>query len=173
MKNGGHIFLHKFNSQKPRFINVHHIIAGAGIPIDLVLDHCSTIGAPNTLDMDVLNIPGDRLDLWIINSTAEMTHEETKKLGSTPEYSPHRVRSTTRNIEPGACHYSVSNLGNSMSEFSGLPAGGFEKTNVDPNNQGFFHADITKSRVKQGENRAPISTRQIHLETSKYLNHPR
>lgn len=56
MTNGGYIFSHKFNSQKPRFMNVHDIIAGAGIPKDMVLDHCWTIGAPNTLDMDVLNL---------------------------------------------------------------------------------------------------------------------
>ena len=103
MTNGGNIFSHKFNSQKPRFMNVYDIIAGAGIPKDMVLDHCWTIGAPNMLDMDVLNLlntPGDRLDLWII----KWSMRKQTKLGSTPEYSPHRVRSTTRNIEPGACH---------------------------------------------------------------------
>lgn len=135
-----YIFSHKFNSQKPRFMNVHDIIAGAGIPKDMVLDHCWTIGAPNTLDMDVLNllnIPGDRLDLWIINSTTERTHEETDQAWLNPWVFP--TSSAFHHQEHRTWRVSLQRQESwkLISQNSRLLQGRwFRNSNVDPNNQG-------------------------------------
>ena len=107
------------------------------------------------------------------------------------------MRSTTRNIEPGACHYNVRNLGNLIRQNSRLLQGRwFRNSNVDPNNQGFIQMPtFTKSRVTQlfpcadlnihyanvqiidfqliREKMRPrkATSKQICLETSGYLNH--
>lgn len=110
---------------------------------------------------------------------------------------PHRVRSTTRNIEPGACHERRQESWQLMSQtFRLLQGRWFRNSNVDPNNQGFIQMPtFTKSRVTQlfpcadlnihyanvqiidfqliREKMRPrkATSKQICLETSGYLNH--